>query len=402
MPHEVVRDELSPPFECPEQGNRSVGPDQSDAGVDLGHGEAAAGRGDGITFSGVGLLPYAQAVHFALEAARSTALGVPGALAPPVAGPPRSVGSCLTSFSSPLWSRVAASPTGRRYRVCRSGPRRLGQMPGLCKGCPVTSIVVSSGGSGYGLLIDDQGRLRQAGFGPEIDAHMQRLPAGIPPNLYPLAYPAYDEDPTRAPSLRVTHSGGTTTTRLRVEDVRVVGPETDILLVDPDCPLAVTLCFHAEDHGVLRQWARITNRQPGAITLHEVAAASPLLAAASPHLTHFGGGDWSAEWTTTTELLTPGTKVVDSRRGSAAPSAVLSLLPPRPRWIAPKKRAAPSSPERSPGAATPASPSSGRPPPPCGSGAGTTRRRRSTCSTPKPPSSPLNRSGSGRPRVWGP
>ncbi len=123
------------------------------------------------------------------------------------------------------------------------------------------TVVVSSGGAGYGFLVDDQGRLRQAGFGPEIEAHMQQLPDGIPPALYPLAYPAYDEEPTRAPALRVTHSDGTTTTRPKVEDVRVVGSRTDILLVDPDCPLELTLSFCAEDHGVLRQWASITNRQ---------------------------------------------------------------------------------------------------------------------------------------------
>ncbi len=176
-------------------------------------------------------------------------------------------------------------------------------------------IVVSSGGAGYGFLIDARGRLHQAGFGPDIDAHMERLPTRIPPELYPLAYPAYDEEPTRAPSLRVTHSGGTPTTTLRVADVRTVGPQTEILLVDPERPLEVTVCFHSEDHGVLRQWVSISNRQDAPVTLHEVAAASPLLAAASPHLTHYGGGDWSAEWTTTTESLTPGTKVVDSRGG---------------------------------------------------------------------------------------
>ena len=179
----------------------------------------------------------------------------------------------------------------------------------------MTSFVVSSGGAGYGFLVDDRARLRQAGFGPDIDAHMQQLPDGIPPALYPLAYPAYDEEPTRAPSLRVTHSDGTTTTRLKVEDVRAIGSGTDIILVDPECALEVALCFRADDHGVLRQWVSITNRQQEAVTLHEVAAASPLLAASSPHLTHFGGGDWSAEWTTTTEVLTPGTKVVDSRGG---------------------------------------------------------------------------------------
>ena len=54
----------------------------------------------------------------------------------------------------------------------------LGAMPELCNGGPVTGIVVSSGGAGYGFLVDDQGRLRQAGFGPDIDTHMQHLPVG--------------------------------------------------------------------------------------------------------------------------------------------------------------------------------------------------------------------------------
>ena len=64
----------------------------------------------------------------------------------------------------------------------------------LCKGEHVRNIVVSSGGAGYGFLVDDEGQLRQAGFGPDIGAHMEGLPDGIAANLYPLAYPAYDED----------------------------------------------------------------------------------------------------------------------------------------------------------------------------------------------------------------
>ncbi len=118
---------------------------------------------------------------------------------------------------------------------------------------------------------------------------MERLSAKVPARFYPLAYPAYDEEILRAPSLRVTHGDGTTTTRLRVEDVVADGPGTEIVLVDPDCPLEVRLCFRAEDHGVLRQWVTVTNRQRRPVTLFEVAAASPLLATRSPHLTHFGG-----------------------------------------------------------------------------------------------------------------
>jgi alpha-galactosidase len=179
----------------------------------------------------------------------------------------------------------------------------------------VNSIVVSSGGAGYGFLVGDKGRLHQAGFGPDIEAHMERLAAGVPVALYPPAYPAYDEEPTRAPALRITHGDGTTTTRLGVEDVRVTATTTEILLIDHACPLEVRLYFRSEDHGVLRQWVTVTNLQSEAVTLHEVAAASPLLATPSPHLTHFGGSDWAAEWSTTTELLTPGTKLVESRGG---------------------------------------------------------------------------------------
>ena len=179
-------------------------------------------------------------------------------------------------------------------------------------------MVVSSGGAGYGFLVDEEGQLRQAGFGPEIGSHMERLSAKVPARVYPLAYPAYDEEILRAPSLRVTHGDGTTTTRLRVEDVVTDGPGTEIVLIDPDCPLEIRLCFRGEDNGVLRQWVAVTNRQSRPVTLFEVAAASPLLAAAAPQLTHFGGSDWAAEWTSTTEPLTPGTKVVDSRGGVRA------------------------------------------------------------------------------------
>jgi hypothetical protein len=67
VPHEVVGDELSVPFERVEQGERPVGPDQWRAGVCLDHGEAPSGRGDGVAFPGVRLLSNPQPVQFGLE-----------------------------------------------------------------------------------------------------------------------------------------------------------------------------------------------------------------------------------------------------------------------------------------------------------------------------------------------
>ena len=199
----------------------------------------------------------------------------------------------------------------------------------FCNGDPMRSIVVSSEGAGYGFLVDEEGRLRQAGFGPDIEPHMERLSARVPAHLYPLAYPAYDEEPVRAPALRVTHSGGGTTTRLRVEDVRVAGPATEILLVDPDRPLEVRLCFRAEDHGVLRQWATLTNHQPGAVTLFEVAAASPLFATPAPYLTHFGGGDWARRVDHDHGAADTRDQARRVARRRPAPPPVLPFLPPR-------------------------------------------------------------------------
>ncbi|MEO9223743.1 MAG: alpha-galactosidase [Acidimicrobiales bacterium] len=176
------------------------------------------------------------------------------------------------------------------------------------------TILAASGGNGYGFLVDDEGRLRQAGFGPSIERHVAGLPGTLPASLYPLAYPSYDDEPTCEPALRITHADGVTTTHLHVEHVHTAPGTTTISLVDDNRPVEVTLQFRAEPHGVLRQWVQITNRQRGPVTLHEAAAASPLVANANAHVTHFGG-DWASEWTTTTEPLELGIKVLDSKGG---------------------------------------------------------------------------------------
>ena len=96
------------------------------------------------------------------------------------------------------------------------------------------------------------------------------LDPAVPTGLYPLAYPAYDEDPRREPALRVTHADGTTSTRLHVDDVEHVAhgdgrAEHTVHLVDEAQPLGVALRFRThEDEGVLEQWVEVTNRQAGA------------------------------------------------------------------------------------------------------------------------------------------
>ena len=177
---------------------------------------------------------------------------------------------------------------------------------------------VTAAGAGYRFVLDERARLRQVGFGPAVaDAPFE---SSVPLGLYPLAYPAFDEDPRRAPALRVTHASGVTSTRLRVDDVERTTDgsgrgQVAVHLLDETEPLTVTLRFRTHDaDGVLEQWVEITNRQSAPIALHEVAAASPAFLAGDTWLTHFGG-DWAAEWSTTEEPLTLGSKVLESRGG---------------------------------------------------------------------------------------
>ena len=177
---------------------------------------------------------------------------------------------------------------------------------------------IAAGPTTLRLLVDRKARLRQAGFGPGATA--EPLDPSVPTGLYPLAFPAFDEDPRRAPALRITHADGTTTTRLHVDDVERVGhgdgrAEHTIHLVDEVQALSVALRFRThDDEGVVEQWVEVTNRQHGPIRLHEVAAASPSFLAGDTWVTHFTG-DWAAEWTPTTEAVARGTKVLETRGG---------------------------------------------------------------------------------------
>ena len=58
---------LTAALECFKQGEPPVGPDQLEVGIHLDHGEAAAGRGDGVAFMRVRLLPYSQSVQLVLK-----------------------------------------------------------------------------------------------------------------------------------------------------------------------------------------------------------------------------------------------------------------------------------------------------------------------------------------------
>ena len=175
---------------------------------------------------------------------------------------------------------------------------------------PITLI---AGATRIGFCVDDDDRLRQVGFGPDLDTGT----LVFAPWLYPLAYPTYGEDPFAAPALRVTNADGTPITRLvctgHDRGHHDGGEIIAFSLRDEVAPLTVRIALRSwTDTGVIEQWVEVVNDQAGPITLHEVAAATPLLAGTAPHLDHFRG-DWGAEFTPLHDRLTPGAKVLEAR-----------------------------------------------------------------------------------------
>jgi alpha-galactosidase len=183
----------------------------------------------------------------------------------------------------------------------------------------VTGIDIVVPGAGLRFEADRMGQLRQIGFRSIADgaARLESGGAGIdsggfPPEAFPFAYPAWGQDTSAVPALRVTGSDGRQGCYLTVEGYHRSAAEQRIRLADAVARLTVDLCFRTSDtEAVIEQWAEISHQQDGPVTLHEAAAAAPVLHAPRPWLTRYDG-DWAAEWTASTLPLPIGSTSIAS------------------------------------------------------------------------------------------
>jgi len=189
------------------------------------------------------------------------------------------------------------------------------------------SIHVATRNFALDFEVGDDGRLYQRPIGAGTDkSKLQRND-----EFYPQAGDGYIWEP----ALQVVHADGNTSTALLYRGVsrtnEAPGRElVRIALRDPAYLFDLTLCFRLHhDRDVLEQWTEIRHQESKAIKLERMASSSLLLVPGKLNLTHFYG-DWANEMNPVTELLTPGTKVLDSKIGVRAhqfgnPSFILSL-----------------------------------------------------------------------------
>lgn len=157
-------------------------------------------------------------------------------------------------------------------------------------------------------------------------------------NIASQLYPAYGGRFYLNPALRLTHSDGVLTTELvyvgseknTLDENRV---ETIIHLKDKLYPVFADIHFMAyQKENIICQSVTVFNAEKKNISVENIASSYIPLHARSYYLTHFHG-TWAAEMQMKEEKLTPGIKVIESKKEvratqSESPSFLLSLNGP--------------------------------------------------------------------------
>jgi alpha-galactosidase len=191
---------------------------------------------------------------------------------------------------------------------------------------PHETFSIKTAGFVVNFQVGDDGRLFQQVIGQNEVGKIHRSDE---------AYPQWGDGYILEPALQVVHADGNTSTTLHYDSVtranEGAGRElTRVKLRDPAYPFEVTLNFrtHAQ-RDVIEQWTEVRHQESRPVLLQRIASSS-LLFSSNAYLTHFFG-DWAKEMSNvTTEKLTPGLKVLDSKIGVRAhqfrnPNFLLSL-----------------------------------------------------------------------------
>ncbi|HET9571549.1 MAG TPA: alpha-galactosidase [Bacteroidales bacterium] len=181
----------------------------------------------------------------------------------------------------------------------------------------------------WGSKLSDQKSLSNRGYKGQPDTEQDAAPQ---------LYPAYGGRQYLTPALRITHSDGVLTTELvytgtdskQLDENRV---ETIVHLKDKLYPVFVDVHLIAfQKENIISESITVMHTEKKQIILGNIASSYIPLHAGAYYLTHFYG-TWAHEMQMNEEKLTPGIKVIESKKGvrttqSENPSFLISLDAP--------------------------------------------------------------------------
>lgn len=181
----------------------------------------------------------------------------------------------------------------------------------------------------WGNKMNDVSSFLHKGFNGQPDTEQ---------DFAPQVFPAYGGRYYLNPALRLTHEDGVLTTELvysghETKNLDANRSETIIRLKDNLYPVFVDVHFVAhKKENIISQYITLKHTESKPVRIENIASSYIPLHAESYYMTHFHG-TWSAEMQMKEDKLTPGIKIIESKKGvrttqSESPSFLLSLNNP--------------------------------------------------------------------------
>ena len=189
---------------------------------------------------------------------------------------------------------------------------------------------LDGGGVSYVFGVNPRGELQQLYWGGRLaasDGFAQAAPlrewASFDSSYTntPQEYAGWGAGLFVEPALKVSLADGNRDLVLHYQSHTVSPSGFDVLLKDISREIYVTLNYAMDpESGILARSATIQNREAQPVTVEQAAAAAWALPPAHYTLNYLTGR-WAGEWNLTQEAISPGARVIESRRGSTGHQA---------------------------------------------------------------------------------
>jgi alpha-galactosidase len=182
----------------------------------------------------------------------------------------------------------------------------------------------------YVFGVNPHGELQQMYWGDRLadsDSFPQPQPMrewasfDSPYNNTPEEYAGWGAGLFVEPALKVSFADGNRDLVLHYQSHTKKPDGLDVVLKDIKREVYVTLHYTMDpESGILARSATIQNRESQPITIEQAAAAAWSLPAAHYSMNYLTGR-WAGEWTLTQEPIHPGSRIIESRRGTTGHQA---------------------------------------------------------------------------------
>ncbi len=191
--------------------------------------------------------------------------------------------------------------------------------------------LLSAGEMSYVVGINDAHMPQTLYWGARIPG-MDSLPAArMRPELAsfdppiattPLEYPAWGGGLDYEPAIKASFPNGNRSMTLLFDKADQPSPDTlELTLRDAVEPVYVHLYYQVFPQGVLARWSEIENRSQTTATLENAASSTWNLPPDARYQLSWLTGHWGGEWQLQHEAVQPGTRILESRRGSTGHQA---------------------------------------------------------------------------------